>query len=162
MITAYSCAPVVEEQEIKKDMEEFREFLELVPMPTVEKDSLVQVAATMDSMGRKGLITKLDSKYAEAIALHREREARNLRIRNQFNPRTRAHFKVQQSVQESMNDPSGFEHVSTSYTEHPDHLMIDMHFRMPVSRGVTMMHRIVAKVDLEGNVLDGEITRIRE
>ena len=158
---SFACAPAVDDEETQRFRREFQAFLTYLPS-SEDKDSLMEVAIDMDANQRNLLRVSLEAKHAEIIERTRAQEARQQKIRSQFDLRTNAHIKVQQSVQESMNDPNSFEHVSTSYTEHTDHLMVDMHFRMPISPGVTMMHRIQAKVDLEGNVLDGEITRIKE
>ena len=61
-----------------------------------------------------------------------------------------------------MNDPNSFEHVLTSYEDNGDHLMVQMRFRMPIAPGVKALHMIKAKVDLDGNVLDGVISRLKE
>jgi len=56
-----------------------------------------------------------------------------------------------------MNDPSSFKHVKTTYADKGNYLSVQMTYRGKNAFGALRLEQIVAKVDLEGNVLSYEL-----
>ena len=162
LLMTVSCTSTVEDTEVKKARREFLELLEIIPEKKYTKDSLTKEFEKLAAEDRTLLVVDLRTIYSVEIERQKQLEARLQKIRDQFDLRTGAHIKTQFSVQQSIYNPDSFEHESTSYKDMGDHLMVEMKFRMLVAPGVKGLHQIVAKVDLEGNVLDGEITRLKE
>ena len=52
-----------------------------------------------------------------------------------------------------MNDPKSYEHVETVYWDMDDHLIVRTKFRGKNVFGGVVLNWILAKVDIDGNVL---------
>ena len=83
-----------------------------------------------------------------------EQDSRDKYIKRAFSSRDSSHGGLTKWVKENMNDPDSYEHVSTSYVDMGDHLVINMTFRGKNMSGDVVEDFIKAKVDLEGNVLE--------
>ena len=94
-----------------------------------------------------------DGKKAQG-QFKQEQDSRDKYIKRAFSSRDSSHGGLTKWVKENMNDPDSYEHVSTSYVDMGDHLVINMTFRGKNMSGDGVEDFIKAKVDLEGNVLE--------
>jgi hypothetical protein len=53
-----------------------------------------------------------------------------------------------------MNDPKSYEHVETRYADKGDHLIVKTTFRGKNAFGGVVPNWVIAKTDLDGNVLE--------
>lgn len=53
-----------------------------------------------------------------------------------------------------MNDPDSYDHVETTYVDMKDHLSVHSTFRGKNKFGEVVKNWVIAKVDLESNVLE--------
>jgi len=76
-------------------------------------------------------------------------------IKAQFSLWDGSHTKLTKAIKASMNDPSSYEHVSTTYHDPPgDRLVITTTFRGKNAFGAVVTTTMMAIVDMSGNVLD--------
>ena len=94
-----------------------------------------------------------DGKKAQA-QFKQKQDSRDKYIKRAFSSRDSSHGGLTKWVKENMNYPDSYEHVSTSYVDMSDHLVINMTFRGKNMSGDVVENFIKAKVDLEGNVLE--------
>ena len=94
-----------------------------------------------------------DGKKAQG-QFKQEQDSRDKYVKRTFSSRDSSHGGLTKWVKENMNDPDSYEHVSTSYADMGDHLVINMTFRGKNMSGDVVEDFIKAKVDLEGNVLE--------
>ena len=78
---------------------------------------------------------------------------RNNQIKAQFSAWNGAHIQLERVIKKSMNDPSSFEHVQTTYNEYKDRLLITTTFRGNNAFGGKVVNTIKAYVDLNGNII---------
>jgi hypothetical protein len=57
-------------------------------------------------------------------------------------------------IKKSMNDPNSYEHEETVYWDKGDHLIVRTTFRGKNAFGGVVKNSIMAKVDLNGNVIE--------
>ena len=86
-------------------------------------------------------------------------ERRREEIEKHFSPWDGSHREVTASIKKRMNDPSTYKHAETRYIENGDHLMVITSFRGANAFGGVVLNRAIAKVDMDGNVLELEIGR---
>jgi hypothetical protein len=53
-----------------------------------------------------------------------------------------------------MNDPDSYDHVETRYSDKGDHLIVKTTFRGKNAFGGVVKNWVIAKVDLNGNVIE--------
>ena len=94
-----------------------------------------------------------DGKKTQA-QFKQKQDSRDKYIKRAFSSRDSSHGGLTKWVKKNMNDPDSYEHVSTSYVDMGDHLVINMTFRGKNMSGDVVEDFIKAKVDLEGNVLE--------
>ena len=94
-----------------------------------------------------------DGKKAQA-QFKQKQDSRDKYIKRAFSSRDSSHGGLTKWVKENMNDPDSYEHVSTSYVDMGEHLVINMTFRGKNMSGDVVEDFIKAKVDIEGNVLE--------
>ena len=83
-----------------------------------------------------------------AEELHRER------IEKHFSSWDGSHRGLTKVIKQSMNDPSSYDHVETTYGDKGDHLIVKTTFRGKNAFGGVVTNWIIAKVDLNGNVVE--------
>ena len=81
-------------------------------------------------------------------------EIKKERIEKQFSLWNGAHNNLTEAIKESMNDPKSYEHVETRYIEFTDYLTVTTTFRGKNAFGGVVKQTVVAKVDLDGNILE--------
>jgi hypothetical protein len=79
---------------------------------------------------------------------------RDRRIRRGFSFWSGSHRGVTDYIKKVLKDPKSYEHIETSYSDRGDHLIVKTRFRGRNSFGGMVVNTIVAKTDLDGNVLD--------
>jgi hypothetical protein len=76
-------------------------------------------------------------------------------IKAQFSLWDGSHTKFTQAIKASMNDPSSYQHVNTTYVDLPgDRLVITTTFRGKNAFGAVVTNTMMGIVDLSGNVID--------
>ncbi len=100
-----------------------------------------------------GLTEEIKEQRA-AMLQEQEAEVRKEKIESQFSGWDGSHNNLKKLLKENMNDPSSFDHVETTYRDDGDHLTVIMRYRGANSFGALVLGSIIAKVDLEGNVLE--------
>jgi len=88
-----------------------------------------------------------------AAAEARLKEARKKRIKQCFSGWDGSHDGLTKLIKSSMNDPKSYEHVETVYWDMDDHLIVRTKFRGKNVFGGVVLNWILAKVDIDGNVL---------
>lgn len=81
------------------------------------------------------------------------KQERRDKIHRQFSAWDGSHSKLKKLVKDAMNDPSSFDHVNTSYEDKGSYILVQMSFRGTNSFGAKVLNSVIAKVDLDGNVL---------
>jgi len=109
---------------------------------------------------------KYNAKFNYYLAKVREKEekdrraaARQKRIDDQFAYKTGPHINLRRYIQNGMNDPNSFKHVSTVYEDKGTHLIVLTKFRGKNAFGGVVTHLVQAKVNLDGDVLEIQATR---
>jgi hypothetical protein len=82
------------------------------------------------------------------------RAARQQKLESQFSSWNGSHLSLTRYIKERMNDPDSFEHDETRYIDKGDHLIIITSFRGKNAFGGVVRSTTMAKVDLDGNVLE--------
>ena len=90
----------------------------------------------------------------KATEERRKTEERNARIEEHFSPWDGSHRNLVNLIKESMNDPDSYKHVKTVYSDHGEYLMVKTTFRGKNAFGGTVVNFVLAKVDLDGNILE--------
>ena len=81
-------------------------------------------------------------------------EVRVERIEKNFSAWDGSHRGLTEIIKKSMNDPSSYEHDETVYWDKGDHLVVKTTFRGKNSFGGVVKNWMMAKVDLNGNVIE--------
>lgn len=96
-----------------------------------------------------------EKQQAERVAKSQEeRDARRKKIEAQFSAWDGSHKKLVEDVKAHLNDAGSFEHVQTWYTDMGNHLSLKMRYRARNGFGALMLGEIVAKADLDGNIIE--------
>ena len=95
--------------------------------------------------------TKARLKAEEPARLAAERQRR---IESKFSSWNGSHPGLTARIKESMNDPKSYEHVETTYADKGDHLIVKTTFRGKNSFGGVVKNWVLAKTDLDGNVIE--------
>jgi hypothetical protein len=80
--------------------------------------------------------------------------ARKEKIESQFSAWNGAHRNLESLIKQSMNDPDSFKHVETVYWDKGDHLIVQTTFRGRNAFGGMVKNTVLAKVSLEGQILE--------
>ena len=83
-----------------------------------------------------------------------EEELRKELVEKHFSAWDGSHRGLTRVIKDSMNDPKSYEHVETRYGDKGDYLIVSTTFRGKNAFGGVVKNTIVAKVDLEGNVIE--------
>ena len=81
-------------------------------------------------------------------------ELRKEEIGKHFSAWDGSHRGLTKVIKESMNDPKSYEHVETVYWDKGDHLVVKTTFRGKNAFGGVVKNWVMAKVDLNGNVIE--------
>lgn len=81
-------------------------------------------------------------------------ELRKELVEKHFSAWDGSHIGLTRVIKDSMNDPKSYEHVETRYSDKGDHLIVSTTFRGKNAFGGVVKNTVVAKVDLEGNVIE--------
>ena len=65
-----------------------------------------------------------------------------------------SHRALTEVIKKSMNDPGSYEHEETVYWDKGDHLIVKTTFRGKNAFGGVVKNWVMAKVDLNGNVIE--------
>lgn len=115
----------------------FRHAISLVTLAVL----LVLAVGTADSGGNKS-------------APRTKEESRKERIEKHFSAWDGSHRGLTALIKKTMNDPSSYEHVETVYWDKGDHLVVKTTFRGKNAFGGVVTNWVMAKVDLNGNVIE--------
>lgn len=80
--------------------------------------------------------------------------AREKLVESQFSAWDGSHPGLTKLIKGSMNDPKSYEHVGTRYTDNGDQLIIQTDFHGKNAFGAVVKNSVIAKVDLDGNVIE--------
>jgi len=75
-------------------------------------------------------------------------------IETQFSAWDGSHIQLTRLIKKSMNDPNSYEHVSTTYSESRDFLIVLTTFRGNNAFGAMVKQSVKAKVGLDGEVIE--------
>lgn len=81
-------------------------------------------------------------------------QLRKERIEKNFSAWDGSHRGLTEIIKKSMNDPSSYEHEETVYWDKGDHLIVKTTFRGKNAFGGVVKNWVMAKVDLNGNVIE--------
>ncbi|WP_372719940.1 hypothetical protein [Novipirellula sp.] len=81
-------------------------------------------------------------------------QLRTEQIEKEFSAWDGSHRGLTQVIKKSMNDPKSYEHVETRYIDKGDHLIVTTEFRGKNAFGGVVKNSVIAKVDLNGNVVE--------
>jgi hypothetical protein len=82
------------------------------------------------------------------------KQIRTERIEKNFSAWDGSHMGLVELIKKMMNDPGSYEHVETVYWDKGDHLIVKTTFRGKNAFGGVVKNWVMAKVDLNGNVLE--------
>ncbi len=131
--------------------------------PSVSKQStLVRTAACILAFAMVGLVipktppqssSSTPSPQSSSSSNLPRVETREDRIKKAFSGWDGSHRSVTKAIKDSMNDPSSYEHVETTYWDQGNYLIVRTTFRGKNAFGGVVKNWIKVKVDLDGNVL---------
>ncbi|MGE4299475.1 MAG: zinc-ribbon domain-containing protein [Desulfovibrionaceae bacterium] len=81
-------------------------------------------------------------------------ETRKERIEKSFSAWDGSHRGLERLIKQAMNDPDSYEHVSTTYSDQGSELIVRTTFRGKNAFGGVVINSVVARADLDGNVLE--------
>jgi hypothetical protein len=76
------------------------------------------------------------------------------KIQRNFSGWDGSHIKLTRVIKAGMNDPKSYDHIRTTYVVQGDTLLVTTLFRGKNAFGGLIINKVVARVDLDGNVLD--------
>lgn len=79
---------------------------------------------------------------------------RDEQIEAQFSLFSGAHRGLQRVIKNGLNDPDSYEHISTTYEDYKDFLIVSTKYRAKNVFGGFVVSEVVAKVSLNGNVVE--------
>ncbi len=110
------------------------------------------------NINKNGIINEKSFNYAVSMINKMiDDEASTAKIQAQFDPWNGSNIYLVQAVKASMNDPSSFKHVNTSYyTDRKNRSIIHvvMQFRGKNAFGALVLNQVKANMDANGNILD--------
>ena len=103
------------------------------------------------------LVTELfssdDKKPSQAPQEVKKVLTRAEQIDNQFSPWDGSHIKLTREIKKGMNDPDSFDHIETRFKDLGNEIVIHESFRGKNSFGGLVINKVIATVDIDGNVL---------
>ncbi|MFZ3088021.1 MAG: zinc-ribbon domain-containing protein [Methylotenera sp.] len=81
-------------------------------------------------------------------------EIRKAEIEKHFSAWDGSHRGLTEVIKKSMNDPNSYEHEKTVFWDKGDHLIVKTTFRGKNAFGGVVKNWVMAKVDLNGNVVE--------
>ncbi|WP_249552742.1 hypothetical protein [Shewanella sp. 8A] len=75
-------------------------------------------------------------------------------VNRQFSSWDGSHSGLVKVVKANLKDPSSFEHIKTQYVDKYNYLVVTMQYRGKNSFGAVVTEEVVAKTDMNGNVLE--------
>lgn len=81
-------------------------------------------------------------------------QVRKERIEKNFSAWDGSHTGLTQIIKKSMNDPNSYDHEETVYWDKGDYLLVKTTFRGKNAFGGVVKNSVMAKVDLNGNVIE--------
>jgi len=81
-------------------------------------------------------------------------QIRKDRLAKHFSAWDGSHNGVTALIKKSMNDPNSYDHVETTYGDKGDYLIVKTTFRGKNAFGGVVKNWVIAKVDLNGNVIE--------
>ena len=109
---------------------------------------LILAAGSTDNGGEKS-----GSSVPKTVPKTQE-EIRKEKIEKHFSAWDGSHRGLTKLIKKSMNDPDSYKHVETVYWDKGDHLVVKTTFRGKNAFGGVVKNWIMAKVDLNGNVIE--------
>lgn len=100
------------------------------------------------------MISSFSSDSTKKAAPKTKEEIRKEQIEKNFSAWDGSHRALTELIKKSMNDPSSYEHVETVYWDKGDHLAVKTTFRGKNAFGGVVKNWAMAKVDLNGNVIE--------
>jgi len=126
---------------------------ELKRIDAKDHKSIYRIYMELASLYPKDYKEEAD-KLEKQEALLEKQEARKKQIEEYFDPWDGSHITLTEVIKEAMNDPDSYKHVETVYSDKGDHLIVKTTFRGKNVFGGVVPNWVVAKVDLEGNILE--------
>ena len=83
-----------------------------------------------------------------------QEEIRKERIQKHFSAWDGSHRGLTEIIKKSMNDPGSYKHEETLYWDKGDHLLVKTTFRGKNAFGGVVKNWVMAKIDLNGNVIE--------
>ena len=74
-------------------------------------------------------------------------------IDNQFSPWDGSHIKLTREIKKGMNDPESFDHIETRFKDLGNEIVVQESFRGKNAFGGLVINKVIATVDIDGNVL---------
>ena len=119
-------------------------FAGYLASPSDRYASRAQTAASSDQTGRAKLTPKA---------------VRQKQIEKQFSAQNGVHLGLEKAIKDNMNDPDSYEHIHTAYFDEGNYLAVFTHFLGRNGNNGVVNNEVIAKVDLQGTVL--EIIKIK-
>ena len=95
-----------------------------------------------------------DSQKTKTTAPRTQEEIRKEQIEKNFSAWDGSHRGLTELIKKSMNDPASYDHVETVYWDKGEHLVVKTTFRGKNAFGGVVKNWVMAKVDLNGNVIE--------
>jgi hypothetical protein len=100
------------------------------------------------------MIGSFSTDTTKSTAPKTKEETRKEQIEKNFSVWDGSHRGLTEVIKKSMNDPSSYEHEETVYWDKGDHLIVKTTFRGTNAFGGVVKNWVMAKVDLNGNVIE--------
>jgi hypothetical protein len=89
--------------------------------------------------------------YRAKVKTYQSKIERKKKVEGLFSKWDGSYAPLKKYVKEKMNDPSSFDHVETKFSDRGNHVYIIMTFRGKNAFGGTIINKVTAKVEFEGN-----------
>jgi hypothetical protein len=106
----------------------------------------------LGAVGMMGLIVLLAFVHTK-IAPENPAKQRERKISEQFSPFNGSHIDLSSLIKSGMNDPKSYEHVSTSYIDKGDCILVRTTFRGKNAFGGVVTNSVTAEVNEDGKII---------
>jgi hypothetical protein len=100
------------------------------------------------------LINSFPSNSTKSTTPKTKEEIHKEQIEKHFSAWDGSHSGLTELIKKSMSDPKSYEHEETVYSDKGDHLVVKTTFRGKNAFGGVVKNWVMAKVDLNGNVIE--------
>mgnify|MGYP001282484131 CR=1 FL=1 len=124
------------------------------PMQPISAVAFVAIAILVFFLLAKALFSSPPQPSPSSAPIPRTAvELREEKIRSGFSSWDGSHIGLEKIIKQSMHNPDSYKHVKTTYIEDGNELTVATQYRGTNSFGGVVTSQVIAKTDLDGNVI---------